>query len=369
MSMKLPFITLSRKKYDQLHEETQSLKKETLFATEFVRNIEAGNRKMNQNEEITQLAQKSEILSALLNMHKRLENIAQDENQRNWVTQGLAQFMEILRSQNKDASTLYDSIIANLVKYLQANQGGIFIVNQENKSDVFLEMVACYAYDRKKFLHKRINIGEGLVGQCYLEADRIYLTDIPENYVNISSGLGDATPRNILIVPLKLNDKICGVIELAGFSNFEPYQVAFVEKLGESIAATVANMQMNQKTQELLEIAQQQTEEMRAAEEEMRQNMEELSATQEETERKSIELNGLVTAINSTLATIEFDMKGIVLKANQNFLTLMGYEENEIVGKHHRLFLDSDYARSQEYIKFWDDLNFGKAQTGEVKRS
>ncbi|MBC8110402.1 MAG: PAS domain-containing protein [Verrucomicrobia bacterium] len=97
--------------------------------------------------------------------------------------------------------------------------------------------------------------------------------------------------------------------------------------------------------------------------------MEELSATQEETERKSIELNGLVTAINATLATIEFDMKGIVLKANQNFLTLMGYEENEIVGKHHRFFLDSDYARSQEYIKFWDDLNFGKAQTGEVKRS
>jgi PAS domain S-box-containing protein len=366
--MKLPFVTLSRKEYNQLHDETQSLKKETLHATKFIRNIEAGNLQMNQNEQVAQLAEKSEILSALFNMQERLETITQDENQRNWVTQGLAQFVEILRTQDVEASVLYDRIIANLVKYLHANQGGIFIVNQDNKDDIYLEMVACYAYDRKKFLHKRIDSGEGLVGQCYLEADTIYLTDVPANYVNITSGLGSATPCNILIVPLKLNNKIFGVVELAGFHIFEAYQVAFVEKLGESIAATISNIQNTHKTQELLEIAQHQTEEMRAIEEELRQNMEELTATQEETERKSVELNALATAINSTLATVEFDMNGFVLSANPNFLKLMGYQADEVIGKHHRIFLNSDYALSKEYVKFWVDLNCGKAQTGEVKR-
>jgi PAS domain S-box-containing protein len=366
--MQLPFSVLSRKDYDRLCYEAENLKKESLHATEFIRNIEAGNIETAQDEEMAKSAGKSQLLAALLKMQEQLKTIAKDEKQRKWATEGLTQFVEILRSQHAEASQLYNSIIANLVKYLQANQGGLFIVNQDREDRIFLEMQACYAYERKKYLHQRINVGEGLVGQCYLEADTIYISDVPENYVNITSGLGEATPRNILIVPLKLNDKIYGVVELAGFNVFEPHQIAFVEKLGESIAATISNTQVSHKTQELLEIAQQQAEEMKAAEEEMRQNMEELEATQEEMKRKDVEITGIFTAIDTTLATIEFDMDGKVLTANQNFLKLMGYNLEEIRGRHHEIFVNPEYAKSEEYAKLWQDLRHNKTKIDDIQR-
>src|SRR5690606_482078 len=105
----------------------------------------------------------------------------------NWVTEGLAKFSEILRSNNNDKSSteLFDKTIANLVKYMGANQGGLFIVNDEEENNIFIELVACYAYDRKKMLEKRIEIGEGILGQTYLEEEYVYLTDVPQEYVHI----------------------------------------------------------------------------------------------------------------------------------------------------------------------------------------
>ena len=114
--------------------------------------------------------------------------------------------------------------------------------------------------------------------------------------------------------------------------------------------------------------AQTQLEELKAQEEELRQNMEELTATQEEIERKSVEMNGLIRAVNSTLATIEFNLNGEILSANENFLNTMGYSLSEIKGRHHKIFISKEYAESEEYKKFWDDLKTGLPQLGEVKR-
>lgn len=248
---------------------------------EFADNIGKGNYDSN----FQLLSDEDAMGGALIQMRDNLKRAADEDRKRSWATEGLARFADILRSRTNNLTELSDNIISNLVKYMGANQGALFLVNDENQQDVFIELVACYAYDRKKFLNKKIQIGEGVTGQCIQERDTIYMSDIPGNYLKITSGLGESLPRHLLVVPLRLDEQIFGAVELASFQAIEPHHIEFVEKLGESIASTISSVKVNSRTRKLLEETQFQAEQMRAQEEEMRQNMEELSATQEEMHR------------------------------------------------------------------------------------
>jgi PAS domain S-box-containing protein len=260
-----------------------------------------------------------------------MKKIAQEEKERNWVTEGMAKFVEILRSNNDKSKELADQIINNLIKYMDANQGALYILNDENADDIFLEQAACYAYNRKKHQEHRVNPGEGLIGQVMFEKQTTYLTNIPADYVRITSGLGEALPRNLLIVPLKIDNNILGVVEIASFQSIRPYQIGFVERLGESIASTVSSVKVNQRTKQLLEETQQHAEEMKSQEEEMRQNMEELQATQEEMQRvlqevqgKENYLNQILNASQDSVFTIDRDFK--LVSWNKSFaVTLERY--------------------------------------------
>jgi hypothetical protein len=245
--------------------------------------------KGNYEKEFEPLSEHDTIGSALLDMRNNLKKSAAEEHMRNWATTGLAQIGELLRQQYATSQQLHDQVLTFLVKYLNANQGGLFLL-QDETSNVQLELVSCYAYNRKKYQHKTLAAGEGLVGQAFLEKDTIVLTQIPEDYLHITSGLGQANPRFLLIVPLKINEVVHGVVELASFQLFEKYQIEFVERIAESIASTIATVKTNEVTRKLLDETQLQTEQMRAQEEEVRQNMEELMATQENQLRLQEEL-------------------------------------------------------------------------------
>jgi PAS domain S-box-containing protein len=307
---------------------------------------------------------------ALMDMQGKLKEAREREEIEKYINLGLAEVGDLLRKNTDSLEQLSEQIIGYLVKYLKANQSAIFVLKNDESEDekVILELTGCYAYGKKKHMHRQVEAGQGLVGQVFLEKETMLLTDVPDQYVKITSGLGEATASCITLVPLKVNEDVQGVIEIASFEVLRDYQITLLEKVSESIASAVANGKVNQRTQRLLEQSRQQTEELRAQEEEMRQNNEEMQATQEEMIRKETELSGFVDAINNTFASIEFDTKGYILKANQTFAETMGYEREELVGQHHRIFVSSQLAKSKEYQDFWSDLENGKALRQDILR-
>jgi methyl-accepting chemotaxis protein len=238
-----------------------------------------------------------------------LQNSKIKEDQERFVVQGLNKLTEIIRKKGNSFEELARETIVFIVNHLGMNQGAFFIAENESsetadgeiKNEVVLRLKGCYAYEREKFMDKKITIGEGLVGQSFLENDVLYITDIPQDYVTITSGLGEALPKCLLIVPIKNENGIFGIIEVASFSDMPSYHKSFVERAAESIAGSIQTLKTNLRTQELLEESkrksiemEQQTIELRSKEEQMLQNMEEVIATQEELERREEEMRGML---------------------------------------------------------------------------
>lgn len=312
--------------------------------------------------------ERSELGEAFIQMHEGLSEIAQLDEQRKWVNGGLTKFNSILR-ESKAIKSLSDSIVTNLVQYLDANQGAIFILNEQDFQTPQMELVSVYAFDRKRFMERNISPGQGLAGQSWQEKDAIYLQEVPEDYTLINSGLGSSEPRSILVIPMIVNeDDVVGVIEIASFQAFKNYEIEFVQKLAENIGANIMTLKNNEESQQLLSEAQKTADKLKRQEEESAQSMQELVSTQEEMRKNQLELSGQMTAINTTLATAEFDMQGTILNANNLFLDMFGYSIYEIREKHHSIFVDAVEVDKPRYKKFWLELQEGLPQTAEFKR-
>ncbi|UII34063.1 GAF domain-containing protein [Fulvivirga ulvae] len=285
--------------------------------------------KGDYNNSLELRSEDDEMGKALLEMKENLIVNAKEEKQRNWTVSGLAKFADIIRSQT-DLQSLGDTVISEMVKYTSSNQGALFIVEDEDLDDPYLRMASCYAWDKKRFVNKEIRPGQGLTGECWQEGDPIFITEIPQDYVRITSGLGDATPGCVFISPLKINENIYGILELATFKPYEEYEREFIIKVSENIAAAIFNARINSQTHKLLELSQQQAEEMRASEEELRQNMEELQATQEAAERRNAELervNAQTEAQKQTMAKMLEKLKRKDEETEQQTQQLKAKEE------------------------------------------
>lgn len=214
--------------------------------------------KGNYNSDFQPLSEKDILGNSLLRMREDLKNAAIEEEKRkkedeirNWSTHGIARFSEILREYAGNFDELTFQIISNLVKYLEASAGGLFLVKLDNEGEKYLDLVASYAFDRRKYLKKQIRIGEGLAGRAMQEGESIYMTDIPEDYIKIKSGLGENRPGSLLIVPLKLNEEIHGVVEIASLKNFMQHQIEFVERICSTIASSLSSIKLVSKDDDL----------------------------------------------------------------------------------------------------------------------
>ena len=271
-------------------------------AANFAQDLGKGNLKIDYDERY-----RDDVLAkAIITMKEQL--VIADNQQRaiNWRNEGMARFSEILKNESEDIAILGDQIIAQLVNYLGANQGALYLMNEANNT---LIRTATYAYSKKKYQDHEIAIGQGLVGQSVLEKAFIHVTDVPHDYINITSGLGEATASNILIVPLLKGDEVLGVIELASFNTITDLNIEFVTGLSESIAAILKNKRAVANTEALLAEAQKKAEQMASQEEELKQNTEELMSTQEDMDRQKRELNAQIDELLYNIAQKDIEIE------------------------------------------------------------
>jgi PAS domain S-box-containing protein len=340
----------------------------TSQATIYAENIGKGNSNIQLDENFP-------LNKSLLEMEKYLQQLQIEEQKRNWVVQGIADLGDVIRENlNSKVDDLANLVLNKLIKYLNANQAGLFLTI-ETQDEKYIKLISCYAYDKKKYHQKRIEWGEGMIGECIRDQDLLYITDIPEDYINITSGLGTSNPRNIIICPLKTNEGTIGAIEIASFQVMDEFKKELIVKVCESLASTIVTVQNNRKNLDLLDQADHIEQTLREKENILMQNAEELTATQEELNRRLLEIQieanlnkNILEAINKSNAMIEFDMSGHILDANDLYLNFMGYKKEELIGKTEEMLLPKDGASRQNLTMLWSSLSQGQFNSGQFKR-
>jgi len=315
----------------------------------------------------TQIVMKNktdELGAALVEMQKNLtaseikmKQKNEEEALRRWTAEGLALFATLLRDSTKNTREVSVLVIRNLVNYLNANIGAVYLLNSENKENTFLEMTACFAYDRNKLAGTKISTDEGLIGKVFNEGNTLVLDNVPTNYLYITSGLGKHEPKNLMLVPLNYNDETLGVIELASLNEFSKTQIDFVEKVSESISASFSMIIINTETNALLQQAEAQKNEMLAKEKRLKEMIDELQNVHAQASDNQSKGVSFANAINHTFIRADINLYGVVTYVNTHFLWHFDFESIDVANKHFSYFIQDNY------IQMFDNL-FDTVVTG-----
>jgi HAMP domain-containing protein/signal transduction histidine kinase/DNA-binding response OmpR family regulator len=196
--------------------------------------------------------------------------------EQDWLKSNLAKFGQMLQGQ-KDLQTVTQKILSELAQVVNAHHGAFYILRQDEETqNVKLTLFASYAYRPDKNIPLEFAIGEGLVGQCAFEKERIMLSNVPDNYIQISSGLGKAKPANLVVVPVLFENNVKAVIELASLDAFNMTHLGFISQLTESIGIVLNTIEANTRTEELLAQSQSLAGELKIQQEELRRTNDEL---------------------------------------------------------------------------------------------
>lgn len=273
----------------KLQEELEEQRELSIRNAEFAKSIGEGNYDVVfDSKDGRNLLGKS-----LLSMRDNLRDNNRKEAEGSWVTSGKEAIGHVLRLHNRLQDLAYD-VLRNLIGYINVVQGGLYLYDEDTDTLVGL---ATYAYNREKLNRQTFRMGEGLVGQCAYEQAQIHRTEIPEGYMSITSGiLGDASPRSLLLVPLITDEKLQGVVEFASLRDeFSEKECRFLEEVGETIARTVYNLRINQKTESLLHESQKLTLDLTEKQDELKRSAENMKRAQLELENSNAQLEAKIS--------------------------------------------------------------------------
>lgn len=266
--------------FDEIYDTTNalnSLVSRLKISTEFAQKIGKGDLKAEFKS-----SKANDVLSkALISMRGSLIELEEDNQKRKWATEGIAIHADVLRKNSDNIQSLSKALLSTLVNYVGAHHGGLYTVSYEtidryeddqDQTNTYYTLSATYAYDIKSYTPIKFKIGQGLIGQCALERKTIYLRETPLAFSKITSGLGEASAGYVLLIPLRVNKEVLGVLEIASFTPIEKYKIDFVEKLGDSIASSILSVTSSEKTKELLKESEMFTQDLEKREQELLEN-------------------------------------------------------------------------------------------------
>ncbi|HCZ34704.1 MAG TPA: hypothetical protein DHV26_02110, partial [Cytophagales bacterium] len=342
--------------------ENKILREELDRASAFVQEIKSGNLAATY----TSLLAKHPLGESLLLLRNQMAALLTQEQQRNWLNEGLARFAEILRKRQQESlPMLMNEVLSQLVRYVGATQGILSVLLEEDGKS-FLQSVSHYAAEKKIKDVRKFDLGEGLTGEVMITRKEIYLEKIPRGYLTISSGLGKSAPVSVLVMPLLLDTEPMGVVELAFLKQLQPHEIEFVKKIGEAIASAYFNMRINERTRMLLSESQEKELQLKEQEVELRKNMDQLFASREEILKIQLETEAQTKIINSLAIVSRADIKGDITYVNDEFVKWSKYTREEVMGKNHR-FLKSGDQEDTIFIDLWKTISSGRVWRGEIK--
>jgi hypothetical protein len=268
-----------------------------------------------------------------------LQNTTEKNEEQNWLKSNLAEFTQMLQGQ-RHLQSVARLILSNLAPLVGASQGVFYLMDSIDNEPV-LKLLSSYAYTERKHLASQFRLGEGLVGQCALEKQRILLTEVPSDYIRISSGLGEASPLNLIVLPIMFESEVKAVIELATFGRFRKLHLTFLEQFSENIGVFLNNIAAQSQTQQLLEQSQALTDELQIQQQELRQSnqrleeqanqLEEseflLKQQQEELKQSNEELQQLNEELEEKAELLEEQNRAVARKNQEVELAKQSLEE------------------------------------------
>ncbi|MGH7510467.1 MAG: response regulator, partial [Gemmatimonadales bacterium] len=207
----------------------------------------------------------AELKDNINEMIRNLRDTTRKNMEQDWLKTNLAKFSRMLQGQ-RDLAAVSQLILSDLAPLVTAHHGVFYVVDPSGE-EAKLKLLASYAYKDRKHVSSEYRMGEGLVGQCALEARMLMISQVPPDYIQISSGLGGAPPRNIVVLPVLFDGKVKAVLELATFDQFDEIRLTFLEQLAESIGIVLNTIAANMRTEELLKQSQALTEGLQSQQE------------------------------------------------------------------------------------------------------
>jgi signal transduction histidine kinase/HAMP domain-containing protein len=221
---------------------------------------------------------RGEVATLKDNINEMILSLAlttQVNTEQDWLKTNLTNFTRMLQGE-KDLRTVSQNVLRELASVVNMQHGVLYLVDRESADEPLLFLFSSFGYRERKNLSSQFRFREGLVGQAAYERERIVINELPDDYIRISSGLGDSKPRSIVVLPISYEDEVLAVLELASFESFTENQLSFLDQLSESVAININNIQSAQRTEDLLRQSQGQTEQLQRAQEELRHTNDDL---------------------------------------------------------------------------------------------
>ncbi len=284
-----------------------------------------------------QVEAKGEVAALKDNINEMIRNLKDTtikNNDQDWLKTNLAKFTRMLQGQ-KDMLTVGKLILSELAPVVGAQHGVFYVMEKEDektaepdKNETYLKLLSSYAFRNRKVIGNKFALGEGLVGQAALEKERILLTNVPADYVQIGSGLGHAPPKNIIVLPVLFEGQVKAVMELSSFEQFSPIHQAFLDQLVESIGIVLNTIEANSRTEDLLKQSQSLAKELQSRQEELQNTNRELQEKAKLLAEQNAEVERKNSEVEQARQALEEKAEQLALtsKYKSEFLANMSHE-------------------------------------------